>query len=137
MSHDGGPESYPPPGPAADAKNRGLLKATGQRFYIGAFDPLDGAVLQVRTYQQTGCMTRHHGEFFAPRVVAAINRGKAGVFFVHRNGAVYPQWRLTEGDIAPGALERLAEQILVDGAPPRLFRLLGMGLDGCERYAPM
>ena len=140
--HIAEPETYPSPTDpqATDTKNRGLLKATGKRFYIGAFDALDGHVLQVVTYQATDCMTRHHGQYLNPRVAAAVNRGKAGLFFVHANGFVYTQWRLNPADIGSGALDNLASQILVDGNPPRIFEEVGWSQSGIlqrEHRAPV
>jgi hypothetical protein len=125
-------ETYPPGTnlEAVRAKNRGYLKATGEEFYIGAFDALDGHVLEVRSYQATGCMTRHHNEYLSRKVAAAVNKGEAGLFFVHQNGFVYTQWRLRDGDFGSGALDNLSRQILVDGRPPRIFEEVGRTAGG-------
>lgn len=101
-------------------KNPAIHK--GKRFWIGAYDPRDGYVLETHTYEKAQRADFHHHFYFSAKIIAAIDSGEAQVFWVEPNGNIQMQWspdswQWTE---APAHIRNaILDQIEIVGTTPR------------------
>lgn len=77
---------------AEHSANEGVLKATGQRFYSGAFDPIDGHILEVHSFEQAVAADHHHSFYFTPAMVEKMREETAAFFWIARK-ELHTMWR--------------------------------------------
>lgn len=62
---------------AEHSANEAVLKSTGQRFYSGAFDPLDGHILEIHSWEEAFDADHHHSHYFTPRMIEKMREEEA------------------------------------------------------------
>ena len=87
---------------AEHSANEAVLKSTGQRFYSGAFDPLDGHILEIHSWEEAVDADHHHSLYFTPRMVQKMSEERANFFWFSRF-QLHTMWRQGE---APPAIRR-------------------------------
>lgn len=71
-------------------QDTGILN--GRRFWSGAFDPLDGHIVEVHQYAEAEGAGMHHSMYFSERSVAKMERGSLQFFWIDR-GKIESEWR--------------------------------------------
>lgn len=86
----------------ATAGPKNLYTYKGKPFWSGAYDPLDGFIMEVHTYEEAEEADFHHTFYFSDRVGEGINRDKYAFFWLDSKG-LQTQWRNAE---APPKIKR-------------------------------
>lgn len=92
----------------ADEKNRGMLKRTGERFWIGSVNVYDGEIEEVHTYEQAEDNDFHHNAYFSQGQLMKIKEGECMVFWINDNG-IQTEW--TNGKINNEIKYKIRQQI--------------------------
>lgn len=87
---------------AEHSANQAVLKATGQRFYSGAFDPIDGHILEIHSWEEADDSDHHHSFYFTQNMVSKMEAGEACFFWFSRQ-KLHTMWRQGE---APAHVRR-------------------------------
>jgi len=89
-------------------KNRGLLKRTGERFWIGSVNVYDGEIEEVHTYEHAYNSDFHHSMYFSQPQLEKIDNEECMVFWIDSTG-IQGQW--THGQISRNIESDILSQI--------------------------
>jgi hypothetical protein len=95
----------------------GFADYKGRRIYTGAYDHLDGEILEAIPYSQ---MSQHnsHSEYLSRKSAVQVNSGNAGLFIVDNRGVSTWRDRDDGRGIDPLVSRRVSQQLqLVDRSP--------------------
>jgi hypothetical protein len=90
------------------SKNHGLLKKTGERFWIGTVNVLDGEIEEVHTYEEAERNDFHHSLYFSQSQIDKIDNEECMVFWIN-SGGVQGEW--THGVVARSIVGKIKQQI--------------------------
>lgn len=76
------PVDYEEPTGEMKSGNHAVLNKTGERFWIGAVNLLDGEIEDVYTYREAKAADFHHTFYFGPNALDMVDNQEAIVFFV-------------------------------------------------------
>jgi len=96
--------------PSLGAAGRDLATWRGRPIWIGAYDALDGKILEAYSYAQARQHDFHHSMYFSPEVTRAIAEGAAGVFWIEPTGEIETMWR--DDGAAPWIRHHIASQLV-------------------------
>lgn len=102
---------------AEHSANEAVLKATGQRFYSGAFDPLDGHILEIHSWEEAEDADHHHSQYFSARMVEKMHREEANFFWFSRF-QLHTMWR--QGEATPAIRAAILAQVEVSPIRPEV-----------------
>lgn len=103
--------------PSSPCNNAGVFK--GRRFFCGAFNPLDGYIEELHTWEEAKEWNFHHSLYFTPDVAEGINHEELVFFWVDRETGELGLWWRTDGTQYEPAI---MEQIDIDPVPPDVCR---------------
>lgn len=81
----------------------------GKPFWSGAFDPLDGHIMEVHDYAKAESAGWHHSHYFSDRAQQAMREGNAQFFWVDDRGDIKTEWR--EGEAPKQIVDAIRTQI--------------------------
>lgn len=102
---------------AEHSANEAVLKSTGQRFYSGAFDPIDGHILEVHSFEEAFDADHHHSHYFSQRMVEKMHEQEAAFFWFSRF-KLHTLWR--QGEAAPEICRAILSQVEVSPIRPEV-----------------
>jgi len=91
-------------------KNRGILKRTGEEFWIGTVNVLDGEIEEVHTYEQARDNDFHHTFYFSEPQQEKMTNGECMIFWINADG-IQAEW--TMGKASPDIVNKIKEQITI------------------------
>ena len=74
---------------------KNLYTYKGKPFWSGAFDPLDGFIVEVHTFEEAEEADFHHSMYFKHDTVMKMERDKLAFFWLDKDG-LNTQWRNDE-----------------------------------------
>lgn len=77
---------------AKESENKNKGKWKGKSFWIGAFDLIDGEILETHTFEEAESNDFHHTFYFRDKARNAIDEGRADVFTIE-DGKVKAGWK--------------------------------------------
>lgn len=89
-------------------KNRGKLKRTGEKFWIGSVNVMDGEIEEVHTYEEARDNDFHHNFYFSPAQVEKFTEGECMIFWINEDG-IQAEW--TMGKASPDIVNKIKQQI--------------------------
>jgi hypothetical protein len=89
-------------------KNRGILKRTGEEFWIGTVNVLDGEIEEVHTYEKAKNNDFHHHFYFSISQLDKMNEKECMIFWISPNG-IEAEW--TMGKASPDIINKIKQQI--------------------------
>lgn len=92
-------------------KNRGVLKRTGEEFWIGTVNVYDGEIEEVHTYEEARNNDFHHHFYFSPAQVEKMIARECMIFWINANG-IQAEW--TMGKASPDIVNKIKEQIEIN-----------------------
>ena len=88
-------------------KNPGVHK--GKPVWSGAFDPVDGHVLEVHPYSRASDADFHHSHYFSDKAQNAMRDDRAQFFWLDPQGVVQTEWRAAGAK--PEVVQSIQQQI--------------------------
>ena len=92
-------------------KNRGTLKRTGEEFWIGSVNVMNGEIEEVHTYEEARDKDFHHNLYFSPVQVEKFTEGECMIFWINADG-IQAEW--TMGKASPDVVNKIKEQIKIN-----------------------
>lgn len=89
-------------------KNRGILKRTGEEFWIGTVNVYDGEIEEVHTYEEARDNDFHHSFYFSQSQIEKMTNGECMIFWINADG-IQAEW--TMGKASPDIINKIKEQI--------------------------
>ncbi len=102
---------------AEHAANEAVLKSTGQRFYSGAFDPLDGHILEIHSWEEAFDADHHHSHYFSQRMIEKMRLEEANFFWFARF-QLHTMWR--QGEAPPNIKAAILSQVELSPIRPEV-----------------
>lgn len=91
-------------------KNQAILNKTGQKFWIGSVNVLDGEIEEVHTYQEAKSYDFHHSFYFSSAQQEKLEDGECHIFWID-DGEIESAW--TQGPVSRNIENKIKEQITI------------------------
>jgi hypothetical protein len=78
-------------------------------FWSGAFDPLDGKIIETHPYQKAESADFHHSNYFSDKAVKAMGEGRGQFFWLDKDGNIQTAWR--EAGAKPEIVDAIRTQL--------------------------
>ena len=89
-------------------KNRGVLKRTGEPFWIGTVNVMDGEIEEIHTYEEARDNDFHHSFYFSQPQQEKMTDGEVMIFWIAPYG-IEAEW--TMGKASPNLIHKIKQQI--------------------------
>jgi hypothetical protein len=90
--------------------NRGVLKRTGELFWIGTVNVYDGEIEEVHSYEEARNDDFHHSYYFSQPQIEKMTNGEVMIFWIAPHG-IEAEW--TMGKAGPEIINKIKQQIVI------------------------
>jgi hypothetical protein len=96
-------------------KNLGILLETGEKFWIGSVNVMDGHIEEIHTYEEAYDYDFHHSFYFSIPQCEKIREGECQVFWIEFDGQHKGNIEsdCTGGELPIKILEKVKKQIKI------------------------